>query len=234
MSEPGSAAATDAARMERMIAAIEADMRTAAEALGKAALDPRVLDAMRAVPRAAFVPEDRRPHAYDNTPLPIGFGQTISQPFIVACMTDVLAVGAEARVLEIGTGCGYQTAVLARLAARVYSVEIVAELAEGARARLAALGFGNVEIRVGDGRDGWPEHAPYDAIMVTAAAREMPAALLDQLKPGGRMVLPLGDTLFGQTLVRIEKAADGAVHRKNLLPVAFVPLVRARKAKAGR
>ncbi len=217
-----------------MIAAIEADMRTAAEALGKAALDPRVLDAMRAVPRAAFVPEDRRAHAYDNTPLPIGFGQTISQPFIVACMTDALAVGPEARVLEIGTGCGYQTTVLARLAARVYSVEIVAELAEGARARLAALGIGNVEIRVGDGRDGWHEHAPYDAIMVTAAAREMPVALVEQLKPGGRMVLPLGDTLFGQTLVLIEKAADGAVRRNNLLPVAFVPLVRARKAKAGR
>jgi len=220
--------------MARMIAAIEADMRTAAEALGKDALDPRVLDAVRAVPREAFVPEARRAHAYDNVPLPIGFGQTISQPFIVACMTDALSVGPEARVLEIGTGCGYQTAVLARLAARVYSVEIVAELAEGARARLAALGIGNVEIRVGDGRDGWPEHAPYDAIMVTAAAREMPVALVEQLKPGGRMVLPLGDTLFGQTLVLIEKAADGAARRTNLLPVAFVPLVKARKSKAGR
>ncbi|MBM3541491.1 MAG: protein-L-isoaspartate(D-aspartate) O-methyltransferase [Alphaproteobacteria bacterium] len=220
--------------MARMIAAIEADMRSAAAALGKDALDPRVLDAMRTVPREAFVPEDRRAQAYDNAPLPIGFGQTISQPFIVACMTDALALGPETRVLEIGTGCGYQTAVLARLAARVYSVEIVAELAAGARARLAALGFGNVEIRVGDGRDGWPEHAPYDAVMVTAAARELPVALLDQLKPGGRMVLPLGDTLFGQTLVRIEKSPDGAVHRTKLLPVAFVPLVKARKTKAGR
>jgi protein-L-isoaspartate(D-aspartate) O-methyltransferase len=220
--------------MAGMIAAVEADMRSAASHLGTKTLDPRVLDALRAVPRERFVPAERAAQAYDNVPLPIGFGQTISQPFIVAVMADALALTPESRVLEIGTGCGYQTAVLARLATRVYSVEILADLAEGARTRLAALGFSNVEIRVGDGREGWPEHAPYDAIIVTAAARELPPDLLAQLKAGGRMVLPLGDTLFGQTLTLVEKAADGRVTRRDLLPVAFVPLVKARKSKAAR
>ena len=162
---------------ERLIAEIAAEARETAAYVGKDALDARAIAAIRKVPREEFVPASSRPLAYLNRPLSIGHGQTISQPFIVAVMTDLLALAPESRVLEIGTGCGYQTAVLAELAARVYTVEMIAPLAEAARERLQRLGYTNVEFRTGDGREGWPENAPYDAIIVTAAARDRPDAV---------------------------------------------------------
>jgi protein-L-isoaspartate(D-aspartate) O-methyltransferase len=170
-------------------------------------------------------PTDER-LAYANSALPIGQGQTISQPFIVALMTDLLALQPEHAVLEIGTGSGYQAAVLAQLVRQVYSVEVIPALAAASAARLRELGIYNVEIRVGDGRRGWAEHAPYDGIIVTAAAADVPRALLEQLRPGGRLVIPLGDEPRFQDLVLIEKATDGTLRQRNVLPVAFVPLVR--------
>jgi protein-L-isoaspartate(D-aspartate) O-methyltransferase len=187
-------------------------------------LDRRVMDALARVPREEFVPADLAARAYDNRPLPIGHGQTISQPLIVALMTQLLRLGPDARVLEIGTGSGYQTAVLAELAAEVVTVEVVADLAATAEARLGALGHDNVEFRIGDGAAGCPERAPFDAIMVTAAARNVPPALLDQLAPGGRMVIPLGGDPLAQDLFLIEKDLGGGVRRRRLFPVAFVPL----------
>ena len=174
------------------------------------------------------MPASSRPLAYLNRPLSIGHGQTISQPFIVAVMTDLLALAPESRVLEIGTGCGYQTAVLAELAARVYTVEMIAPLAEAARERLQRLGYKNVEFRTGDGREGWPENAPYDAIIVTAAARDRPDALVGQLASGGRMVAPVGRSGLTQRLMLIEKDAEGRIAESGRLPVAFVPLVGGR------
>lgn len=220
---------TNAEPIDALLAEIEAEMGLVADRLGKDRLDPRVVAALRAVPRHDFVPADRRGDAYANRPLPIGFGQTISQPFIVAVMTDLLALEPDKRVLEIGTGCGYQTAILARLAGEVKSVEIVPELSAAAGGRLASHGIRNVELRVGDGRLGWPEHAPYDAIMVTAAASgEIPPALVDQLKPGGRMVVPMGASMLGQELVLLTKDAEDQVEKRGLFPVAFVPLVKVR------
>lgn len=217
--------------IDSLIAEIEAEYGIVAERIGKDKPDPRVLAALREVPRAEFVPADRRADAHANRPLPIGFGQTISQPFIVVVMTDMLALTADSRVLEIGTGCGYQTAFLARLAARVYTVEIVAELSAVAKERLAKLGVANVEFRVGDGRQGWPENGPYDAIIVTAAATgEIPPALFDQLKPGGRMVVPTGASMLAQELVLATKDEGGRMAKRSLFPVAFVPLVKARRA----
>jgi len=217
--------------IDALIAEIEAEYGIVAGRIGRDKPDPRVLAALREVPRAVFVPADRRADAYANRPLPIGFGQTISQPFIVAVMSDMLALTSDSRVLEIGTGCGYQTAFLARLAGRVYTVEIVSELSAAAAERLAALGVSNVEFRVGDGRQGWPEHAPYDAIIVTAAATgEIPPALLEQLKPGGRMVVPTGASMLAQELVLVTKDEGGRIAKRNLFPVAFVPLVKARRA----
>jgi protein-L-isoaspartate(D-aspartate) O-methyltransferase len=189
-------------------------------------MSPRVRAAMAKVLRHAFVPVDEVRLAYANIPLPIGLGQTISQPYIVAIMTDLLDVEPDDVVLEVGAGSGYQAAVLAELAARVYTIEIVEELAERARERLERLGYDNVEVRVGDGYDGWAEHAPYDAIIVTAAAPVVPPPLLEQLKPGGRMVIPLGEAWAAQDLVRVEKDADAQVRERSLLPVAFVPLTR--------
>lgn len=217
--------------IDSLIAEIEAEYGIVAERIGKDKPDPRVLAALREVPRAEFVPADRRADAHANRPLPIGFGQTISQPFIVAVMTDMLALTADSRVLEIGTGCGYQTAFLARLAGRVYTVEIVAELSAAAKERLAKLGAANVEFRVGDGRQGWPENGPYDAIIVTAAATgEIPPALLDQLKPGGRMAVPTGASMLAQELMLVTKDAGGHIAKRTLFPVAFVPLVKVRRA----
>lgn len=217
--------------IDSLIAEIEAEYGIVAERIGKDKPDPRVLAALREVPRAEFVPADRRADAHANRPLPIGFGQTISQPFIVVVMTDMLALAPGSRVLEIGTGCGYQTAFLARLAGQVYTVEIVAELSAAAKDRLAKLGVSNVEFRVGDGRQGWPEHGPYDAIIVTAAATgEIPPALLEQLKPGGRMVVPTGTSMLAQDLVLVTKDEDGRITKRGLFPVAFVPLVKARRA----
>jgi protein-L-isoaspartate(D-aspartate) O-methyltransferase len=187
--------------------------------------------AMEKVPRERFVPADIERSAYDNRPLPIGKGQTISQPFIVALMTDFLDLKPTDRVLEVGTGSGYQAAVLSLLAREVYTIEIVPELGREAAARLAALGYANVRARVGDGYAGWPEAAPFDAIMVTAGALEVPQPLVDQLKPGGRLVIPVGPQWSGQDLLLIAKDAAGRVSQKSLLAVRFVPLTREPRGK---
>ena len=189
-------------------------------------MDGRVLDAMATVPRHRFVPEGQVEQAYENRPLPIGRGQTISQPYIVAFMTDLLKVRKGDRVLEVGTGSGYQAAVLARIAGKVYTIEIVKSLAEEAGERLARLGYANVEVRAGDGYAGWPEAAPFDAIMVTAGAPHVPPALVQQLKPGGRLVIPVGPASAVQSLTLVEKRADGSVTQRDVLPVRFVPLTR--------
>jgi protein-L-isoaspartate(D-aspartate) O-methyltransferase len=184
--------------------------------------DPRVLEALRKVPRHFFVPPDLEPSAYDDTPLAIGYGQTISQPYIVAFMTEALELKPQDRTLEVGTGSGYQAAVLARLAREVYSMEIVDPLAREAKARLARLGCFNVRVRVGDGYRGWPEAAPFDAIIVTAAPDHLPEPLVDQLREGGRMVVPVGK--FFQDLIRIRRTPRG-LKKETLLPVRFVPMV---------
>ena len=208
-----------------LIAEIEAEVRDTSHFLGKSALDPAVIAAVRAVPREAFVPDAVRDLAYINRPLSIGHGQTISQPYIVAVMTDMLRLTPQSRVLEIGTGCGYQTAILATIAAEVFTVEVIGPLARSAEARLADLGFRNIQFRVGDGRLGWPEAAPFDAIIVTAAAAKPPSVLIEQLGTGGRLVVPVGRQHRTQFLTRIEKDAKGAIHKERMLPVAFVPLV---------
>jgi protein-L-isoaspartate(D-aspartate) O-methyltransferase len=215
------------AERDEMIAAIQEHAQQAAPAVPDGRIDPAVLQAMRTVPRHEFVPEDVRAQAYLDQPVPIGFGQTISQPFIVALMTDLLDVGADHKVLEIGTGSGYQAAVLSPLVAEVYSVEIIPELGERATAALQRLGFANVRTKVADGYYGWPEAAPFDGIVVTAAASQIPPPLVEQLKPGGRMVIPVGGAYFAQQLMLVEKGADGKVTTRQLLPVQFVPLTRA-------
>jgi protein-L-isoaspartate(D-aspartate) O-methyltransferase len=184
--------------------------------------DERVLAALGRVPRHEFVPPELVRSAYEDTPLPIGYDQTISQPYIVALMTQLAAPGPESNVLDVGTGSGYQAAVLAELAGRVASIEIVAPLAEAARRRLESLGYRNVEVRCGDGRLGWPERAPFDAIIVAAAPEQVPQPLVDQLAPGGRLVIPVGD--WDQRLLVVEKAADGSLTRRSVAPVAFVPM----------
>jgi protein-L-isoaspartate(D-aspartate) O-methyltransferase len=192
------------------------------------ALDAAVLEAMRRVPRHLFIPPGQQPHAYENRPLPIGHGQTISQPYIVALMTDLMRPAKTHRVLEIGTGSGYQAAVLAELVQSVYTIEIVAPLAEEARARLARLGYANVSVRTGDGYKGWPEHAPFDAIMVTAGADAVPPPLVQQLKPGGRIVIPVGPAYSVQYLTVVEKQSDGSLRTRQVAPVRFVPFTRER------
>ncbi|MBI5504118.1 MAG: protein-L-isoaspartate(D-aspartate) O-methyltransferase [Deltaproteobacteria bacterium] len=209
-----------------LISRIQAEVRDTASYTGKKTLDARVLDAIATVPRHEFVPADERSSAYVNAPLPIGYAQTISQPYIVALMTDLLALAPESVVLEVGTGSGYQAAVLAELAARVYSIEIVAPLAERAAATLSRLGYDNVEVRAGDGHQGWPEHAPYDAIIVTAAGRAIPPALIEQLAVGGRLVAPVESGRGIQVLVVLTKNDDGRVDERAVLPVSFVPLTR--------
>lgn len=222
------AAATDVefdvarAQMMREIAATQ---RLTAERTGRRSLDRRVLAVMAEVPRHLFVPLPRRHAAYENRPLPIGHGQTISQPYIVALMTDLLQSQPGDRVLEVGTGSGYQAAILARLAERVYTVEIIEPLGNEAAQRLAGHGYTNVEVKVADGYYGWPEHAPFDAIIVTAAGSHVPPPLVRQLKSGGRMVLPVGTSFLTQQLVLVEKQADGSVINRQILPVSFVPLV---------
>ena len=199
---------------------------------GRDVSDPRVLDAMRSVPRHEFVPPAERAHAYEDRPLPIGFGQTISQPYIVALMTECLKLRGGEKVLEVGTGSGYQAAVLARLAREVYTIEIVPELAKRAADDLARLGFANATVRAGDGYRGWPEHAPFDAIIVTAAPGHVPQPLVDQLAVGGRMVLPVGD--FYQELVLVTRDEKG-VHQEHLLGVRFVPMTgEAQRRGAGK
>lgn len=213
---------------EALITEIEAEVVETRGLLGIDRIDPRVFKAIRAVPREEFVPESVRDLAYVNRPLAIGHGQTISQPFIVAVMTNALALTPSDRVLEIGTGCGYQTAVLAHLAQRVYTVEVIERLGNAARDRLTAQGYGNIDFRIGDGWRGWPDHAPYDAIIVTAAAPERPAALVDQLAEGGRMIVPIGPTGGTQRLTRVEKRPGGELQSSGFLPVAFVPLIKTR------
>jgi protein-L-isoaspartate(D-aspartate) O-methyltransferase len=201
----------------------EAMVREQIEARG--VRQPEVLRALRRVPRHLFVPPDLAAFAYRDHPLPIGAGQTISQPYIVAFMTELLDPQPHHRVLEIGTGSGYQAAVLAQLARTVYSIEIVRPLADQAAARLRSLGYRNIEVRCGDGYAGWPEQAPFDRIILTAAPLEVPPALLEQLKPGGRLVAPVGPSPRAQDLVVIDKSASGRLSRRSVLPVAFVPMV---------
>jgi protein-L-isoaspartate(D-aspartate) O-methyltransferase len=210
-----------------MVKTIEAHARYAPEAIADAKIDPAVLRVMGTVPRHEFVPEEMRRLAYEDMPVPIGYGQTISQPFIVALMTDLLDLKPGASVLEIGTGSGYQAAVLSPLAERVFTIEIVPELGASARAVLQRLGYSNVETRVADGYYGWPEAAPFDGIVVTAAASQIPPPLIEQLKPGGRMVIPIGGAFAAQHLMLVEKLPDGGITTRQLLPVAFVPFTRA-------
>ena len=217
-------------RCRRLLRQIEAEAAEVGWWYGRQSLDPCVLDAIASVPREAFVPADEEPRAYANIPLPIGYGQTISQPFIVALMTDLLRPGADDIILEVGTGSGYQAAVLGELVRQVYSIEVVEALAEQARARLAHLGCTNIEVRHGDGYEGWPEHAPFDGIIVTAAAPFVPPPLIEQLKTGGRMVIPVDEGVEGQYLMLLEKDASGEVTSSNVLPVAFVPLTRSVRA----
>ncbi len=187
--------------------------------------DPRVLEAMREVPRHLFVPEEHRARAYQPYPLPIGEGQTISQPYVVGFMTEILRLGPGDKVLEVGTGSGYQAAVASRLAREVYTVEIFESLATSARERLGRLGYANVHVRQGDGYYGWEEEAPFDAIIVTCAGGHLPPPLLSQLKPGGRMVMPVGGPFMTQNLVLVEKDEQGRLSQRNVLPVMFVRLL---------
>lgn len=209
-----------AAQRQRMVAEIAAHTIFATGRLGKAALSRRVMDVMAQVPRHEFVRAELEPLAYADTPLPSGFGKTISQPFIVALMTDLLDLQTSDRVLEVGTGLGYQTAILAELAQQVYSIELIEALAVEARRRLARLAVTNVALGIGDGRAGWPEHAPFDKILVSAAPEEVPLALIEQLKTGGRLVLPAGPP-EAQQLLLLTKDGRGAVTRREMLPVRF-------------
>jgi protein-L-isoaspartate(D-aspartate) O-methyltransferase len=205
---------------QQMIAVIAAQAVFAAGEIGKAALAPRVLEAMAKVPRHEFVPVEIRPYAYVDSPLPIGCNKTVSQPFIVALMTDLLDLKPEDQVLEIGTGLGYHAAVLSRLVRKVYSVEIIEDLARQARQRLARQRYVNIELKLGNGFHGWPEHAPFDKVIVAAGADLVPPALLQQLKPGGRMVIPTG-LPDSQQLMLVEKDASGRVKMKEMLRVRF-------------
>jgi protein-L-isoaspartate(D-aspartate) O-methyltransferase len=208
-----------------MVATIRALFRHTADDTGVAAVPHDVIAALCRVPRHRFVAPEEQVFAYADTPLPIGNGQTISQPYMVALMTTLLDVGAGDRVLEVGTGCGYQTAVLAELVAEVFSLELLHPLAEEAARRLAALGYRNVEARQGDGYGGWPEEAPFDGIIVTAGAPRVPMTLVRQLKPGANLVIPLTRGA-GQVLSVLRRKGDGGVDRRDVLPVAFVPMVR--------
>jgi len=205
-------------------AALIAEVEATQQRVGGPPLASAVLDALGRTERHLFVPDDVRGSAYANRPLPIGHGQTISQPYIVVLMTDLLGVGPGDRVLEIGTGSGYQAAVLAELGVRVHTLEIVAPLAKQAAARLTRLGYDNVVARHGDGYYGWPDEAPFDGVIVTAAASHIPPPLVEQLKPGGRIVIPVGSRFFTQHLMLVEKAADGTTRVRQVLPVRFVPL----------
>ena len=206
-----------------MVDVIRIHAELSSEELGKSELDNRVLAIMREVPRHLFVPAPVAAAAYEDTPLPIGFNKTISQPFMVALMTDLLDPQPDDRVLEVGTGLGYQTAILAHLVAHVWTVDIVEEFVESAEKRLKHVGIENVAIRVGDGSRGWVEHAPFDKILVAAAAKEVPKALLTQLKPGGRLVMPLGPA-EDQHLSAVSKSADNAVEIRAIMPVRFSEL----------
>lgn len=214
------------AGLSDMLRDIEREVAYTRDEIGRDAFAPEVMAAMAAVPREQFVPDYSRGHAFANGPLAIGHGQTISQPYIVALMTDLLAPRPQDTILEIGAGSGYQAAVLAELVRQVYSVEIIAALATAAGERLARLGYANVSVRHADGYHGWPEHAPYDGIVVTAAAPRVPPPLVEQLKPGARLVIPVGMPGGVQELRVVDKHADGSVTSRDILLVAFVPLTR--------
>lgn len=230
MSMCGGAVAASQDSIAQQRARMIATIRNIAAASGMTehrVLDRIVLQAMSKVPRHLFVPEEQRSSAYDNRPLPIGYDQTISQPYIVALMTHLLRPKQTDVVLEVGTGSGYQAAVLSGLVDRVYTIEIVAPLARQAEERLRALGYRNVTVRHGDGYAGWPEHGPFDGIIVTAGAKRVPRPLLAQLKRGGRMVIPVGSSWTGQELLLIEKRPDGRLSSRNMGGVMFVPLTGA-------
>jgi protein-L-isoaspartate(D-aspartate) O-methyltransferase len=224
---PPPAASERAAEREAMVLSV-ANLAAVEGPREQRRIDPKVLAAMRKVPRHLLVPEDVRADAYANRPLPIGHEATISQPYIVALMSHLLRARPTDKVLEVGTGSGYQAAILSGLAREVYSIEIVAPLARRAAAQLAELGYANVHVRAGDGYKGWPSEAPFDRIIVTAGADHIPQPLLDQLKPGGRMVIPLGRSQDSLALTVVDKDASGRITRRELLPVRFVPLTRER------
>ncbi len=208
----------------KMIRLIEQDVRSTSKYIKRSELDTRVLDVMAKVPRHEFVPPDLIDKAYQNRPLPIGHGQTISQPYIVAIMTDLLDLQPQHKVLEIGTGSGYQAAILAALDTRVWSIEIIEPLGQQAQTRLQRLGFDAVEVRIGDGYYGWPEHAPFDAIIVTAAANHIPPPLVKQLGLGGKMIIPVGSRFSTQELILITRINQDELFTRQVLPVRFVPL----------
>lgn len=207
-----------------MVSLIAAYVQLSGEQIRREKLDDRVMAAMRRVPRHDYVPLEMRPFAYADGPLPIGCGKTVSQPFMVALMTDLLELGEDDRVLEIGTGLGYHAAVMAELASEVCSVEIIEELAEQARRRLEEAGYRNVRFRIGDGGYGWPDRGPYDKILVAAACELIPPPLLEQLKPGGRMVIPSG-LEDAQQLLLVNKDRGGRIETQEIIPVLFAPLV---------
>ncbi|MFW2366024.1 MAG: protein-L-isoaspartate(D-aspartate) O-methyltransferase [Desulforhopalus sp.] len=218
-------AATDFTSLRAgLVRQIEESVRETRHYIDKERLDPRVMETMGSVPRHEFVPNSQRRYAYENRPLGIGHGQTISQPYIVALMTDLLEVGAEDLVLEVGTGSGYQAAVLARLVKKVYSIEIIEPLGRMAEKRFRRLGINNIVTRIGDGYYGWEEHGPFDAIVVTAAAGHVPPPLVKQLKVGGRMVIPVGGGFQTQQLLLVTKEHQDRITTHQILPVVFVPL----------
>jgi protein-L-isoaspartate(D-aspartate) O-methyltransferase len=213
-----------AKQRDALVRTIERHVRETSGYLGRATLTPEVVEALRKVPRHEFVPDRLRSQAYEDRPLPIGHEQTISQPYIVAIMTDLLDLEPGCKALDIGTGSGYQAAILAEICDSVWTIEIVEALGLEARARLERLGYENVAVRIGDGFHGWPEQQPFDAIVVAAVADEEPPPLLEQLKPGGRMIIPIRSGRHGEQLVLVEKHDDGQYTRRKLLPVRFVPL----------
>lgn len=222
-------AALDELRLRaELVAQIEGEVRGTRHYTGVARLNPRVTAVIGRVPRHEFVPSSQQRWAYENRPLPIGHGQTISQPYIVALMTDLLDPQPDHVILEVGTGSGYQAAVLAELVRSVYSIEIIGALARSAAQRMTRLGYDNVEVKHADGYYGWPEHGPFDGIIVTAAGTRVPPPLIDQLKPGGKMILPVGGRFTAQHLVLLSKHADGKITTRQILPVQFVPLTRER------
>ena len=213
-----------AAERRALVAEINALAKDTQSVTGQGAFSNKVMTAMGKVPRHRFVPPEVVRYAYRNRPLPIGYGQTISQPFLVAYMTELLQVGKNTKVLEVGTGSGYQAAILGELVKEVYTIEIIEPLAARATEALKINGYTNIEVKSGDGYYGWEQHAPYDAIIVTAVASHVPSPLIQQLKHGGRMLIPLGSSFMPQHLVLVEKDLDGRVHTRELLPVQFVPL----------
>jgi len=210
---------------DEMLRKIEQDCRATRSYTGIDQFAPEVMEAVARVPREAFVPDELKPWAYENRPLPIGRGQTISQPYIVALMTDLLHPDKDDVMLEVGAGSGYQAAVLAQLVNGLYTLEIVPALAKNAEKILQKLGYHNVEVQQGDASKGWPEHAPFDGIIVTAAAERIPQALIEQLKPGGRLVIPVGSPQMPQDLMLVQKDEKGHLSKRNILPVAFVPFI---------